>query len=183
MGDDSMNTKDAIKGQFMELYKQKAFERITVKELCAQTPVARTTFYAHFQNTDEVKGEIEDGLMAGLVNMPKMDLDEFLQAVQQYIKANWDGFYTFLICQPNHRFIEKWKDGIKLNFSRRYPEMEQRDDAELIGETIASAMIGLYTYWMKHPEKVDVDEMVAMLSKTEQILISCSGFHDKTLLK
>lgn len=32
---------------------------ITVKGLCAAVPVARTTFYSYFNNTDDVRREIE----------------------------------------------------------------------------------------------------------------------------
>ena len=40
-----MDTKEAIKVQFMNEYARKVFSDITVKGLCAATPVARTTFY------------------------------------------------------------------------------------------------------------------------------------------
>lgn len=40
-----MDKKEAIKVQFMNEYARKVFSDITVKGLCAATPVARTTFY------------------------------------------------------------------------------------------------------------------------------------------
>ena len=54
-----VDTKGAIRQQFMKEYGKKDFAAITVKELCAGTPVARTTFYSYYNNTD-VPGETYD---------------------------------------------------------------------------------------------------------------------------
>ena len=51
----------------MKEYARKDFTAITVKALCASTPVARTTFYSYFNNTDDVRCEIEDELIRGLL--------------------------------------------------------------------------------------------------------------------
>ena len=44
----------------------------------------------------------------------------------------------------------------------------------LILEVIASAIIGAYTYWMEHPDEVDIPKLtdisIQMLLATEQIL-------------
>lgn len=66
-----MDTKEAIKVQFMNEYARKVFSDITVKGLCAATPVARTTFYSYYNNTDEVRCEIEDELINGLLEVSK----------------------------------------------------------------------------------------------------------------
>lgn len=62
-----MDSRSAIKVQFIKEYARKDFQAITVKALCASTPVARTTFYSYFNNTDEVRCEIEDKLIRGLI--------------------------------------------------------------------------------------------------------------------
>ncbi len=83
-----MDAKEAIRLQFMTQYAQKDFTDITVKGLCAAAPVARTTFYSYYNNTDDVRQEIEDDLIRGLLeisdmiaagNYPDMDFSIFLQ--------------------------------------------------------------------------------------------------------
>ena len=64
-----MDTRDAIRTEFMRAYARERMDRITVKGLCAAVPVARTTFYAHYRNVDDVLLEVEDGLLAGLVEV------------------------------------------------------------------------------------------------------------------
>ena len=122
-----MDAKEAIKAQFMKEYIKKDFALISVKGLCAATPVARTTFYAHFSNTDDVRREVEDDILKGLEDvtasisggsLPDMDFALFMDAVEAYIRTHWSVIHAFLVIQPNLRFIRRWKDAIKLNFRK-----------------------------------------------------------------
>lgn len=110
---------------------QKEYSRITVKELCANTPVARTTFYAYYENIDDIKEDIENNFISGVTkiavqlagdNMPKMDFSLFLTKTLDYIKEHWNEIYAFLVIQPNVRFIFKWKEAIKRHFLLRFPQ-------------------------------------------------------------
>lgn len=169
-----MTTKEAIQTEFMQEYSQKDEARITVKELCANTPVARTTFYSYYQNIEEVKEDIENSLISGLKeiaqniskgNIEQMDFSLFLSETMEYIKVYWEEIYAFLIIQPNIRFIQKWKEAIKRHFLLRFPQKVRMPNYELITETIASGVIGAYTYWLQNPEKVNI-------SKLNQIVLS-----------
>ncbi len=55
--------KQAIHAAFFTLYGKRSFTQMTVKELCIQTPVARTTFYSYYNNLTELKAELEDELI------------------------------------------------------------------------------------------------------------------------
>ncbi len=46
------DTKQAIHTAFISLYRKHSFNQISVKELCIQTPVARTTFYSYYNNPE-----------------------------------------------------------------------------------------------------------------------------------
>ena len=170
-----LDTRAAIKKQFMAEYGKKNFALISVKGLCAATPVARTTFYAYFSNTNDVKEEIEDELVCGLQGVadrsangdyPHMEFAAFLDKTQKYIQENWNYFYAFLIQQPDLRFITKWKEAVKANFGKRYPEKQGIRNYGIIAEIVGSAVIGAYTYWMMHPEEVDTEEIKRIISDT-----------------
>ncbi|MEI4780201.1 TetR/AcrR family transcriptional regulator C-terminal domain-containing protein [Streptococcus pasteurianus] len=163
-----MTTKKLIQKQFIEEYAKKEYDHITVKELCANTPVARTTFYSYYQNIDDVKEDTENNLLIGITeiavklskgNMPKMDFSLFLSETMEYIKQHWHEIYVFLVVQPNMRFIVKWKEAIKKHFLLRFPQKAKVPNYEMISETVASAVIGAYSYWLKNPEKVDIDRL------------------------
>lgn len=156
-----MDTKEAIQSEFLKEYGKKEFSRITVKGICVQTPVARTTFYSYFQNTDEVLESIEDKLIAGLRkvasnvsqgNLTMMDFDLFLDETMNYVKSHWNAFETLLIIQPDRRFENKLKTAIKMHFAMRYPGKENVPNYQLITEIMASAVLGGYCYWLKNPD-------------------------------
>lgn len=177
------NTKQAIHTAFISLYRKHSFNQISVKELCIQTPVARTTFYSYYNNLAELKNEIEDELIEGILEIAKHSIDDspdkadmtsFFSKTLSYIKLHWDENYAFLIAQPNLSYITKWKDAIKYHLALRFPGRETMANYGLIFEVIASAIIGAYTYWMEHPDEVDIpqftDISIQMLLATGQIL-------------
>ncbi len=177
------DTKQAIHTAFISLYRKRSFHQISVKELCIQVPVARTTFYSYYNNLAELKDEIEDELIGGILEIAKhsvtdspdkADLTGFFSKTLYYIKQHWDENYAFLIAQPDFSYITKWKDAIKYHLTLRFPGRENMVNSGLIFEVIASAIIGAYTYWMEHPDEVDIpgltDISIQMLLATGQIL-------------
>ena len=98
-----MDTKEAYKAQFMKEYDKKDIQGITVKALCAATPVARTTFYSYYDNTGDVRCEVENDLIRGLLkvsqdissgNLTDMDFSRFMDEIEGYIKDNWTYIYA-----------------------------------------------------------------------------------------
>ena len=161
-----MDTREAIRREFMRMYAHERLGRIAVKGLCAAVPVARTTFYAHYRNVDDVLVEVEDGLLAGLADvtervsdgdLPSMDFAAFLGETLGFIRANWGDFHALLVDQPDIRFINRWKEAVKANFARRYPETRMHQNWDLLAEMGASATIGAYTWWMGHPDAAGVE--------------------------
>ncbi|MBR1530763.1 MAG: TetR/AcrR family transcriptional regulator [Eubacterium sp.] len=174
-----MTTKEAIKKQFLELYKKEDFAKISVKELCASTPVARTTFYSYYNNTDDVRLEIENELIDGIMeitdtsksgSLPEEEMLPLLTSIQNYIKGNWSRFCVLLVTQPSQRFINRWKTCIKLNFKNRYPEKQRINNYDLIAEMVASATVGAYAYWMQNPEKVSTEDIKKLICKALESL-------------
>jgi AcrR family transcriptional regulator len=177
-----MDAKRAIKIQFMKEYGKRDFADITVKALCAAVPVASTTFYYYFDNTDEVRSEIEDELIRGLIAVAEkvsggdpegMDFTAFMDETEPYIRDHWQDIYLFLAGQPNLRFIRKWKDAIMANYFKRNPKMLKGKNHEAIAEILASSMISAYTYWMEHPEDVKPAEIKPLLIKVLNSLDTC----------
>lgn len=175
--------KSAIQSQFMRLYAQKGFDRITVKELCAEAPAARTTFYAHYSNLDEVKAEIEDNLLSGFSaiaqetawsELTEPDFSVFLTKTLDYIREHWAEMNAFLIIQPNLRFIVKWKEIIRKHLDLRFPMAAHTANYELISEALAASMLGACTYWLRHPENVDT-------AKLNQVILRASDAMEELL--
>ena len=176
-----MDAKEAIKAQFMKEYAKRDLALMNVKSLCAATPVARTTFYSYFNNTDDVRREIEDDIIRELEavtmsvsagSLPDMDFARFMDAVEAYLKERWSDIRAFLVVQPNLRFTRKWKDLIKLHFRKRYPEKKQSGTYDAVAEIAASAMLNAYAYWMEHPDTVSTEEIKPLIHQTLNALVT-----------
>lgn len=56
-------TERSIIDAFFKLYKTKSFLNITVKEVCEQANINRSTFYAYYNNTEDLLVLLEDKLI------------------------------------------------------------------------------------------------------------------------
>lgn len=177
------DTKHAIQSAFLKLYLKRSFDRITVKDICALAPAARTTFYEHYGNTAALKAEIEDELIAGILDIAektacnqakKENIADFFTETLDYINKHRDENYAFLVAQPNGDYISKWKNAIKNHFKLCFPEKCGIPNHDLILEVVASGVIGAYTYIMAQPNDVDIKKLsdisVQMLFSALQII-------------
>lgn len=148
------------------------YNSITIKELCIQTPIARTTFYSYYTNIDELKSDIEMSFLNGLrdlvfhfqeKDLAFIDLHEFLKCSMVYIENNWEAVYAFLVIQPDICFIDKWKSYIKEHFQIHYSEKQYNDNYKLISEMIASSAIDCYRYWMQNKAEVNDEKLFQMI--------------------
>lgn len=90
-------TQVAIKDVFIKIYRKKGMNGLTIKGLCQEVPVARTTFYSYYENLDDLLSEIEDEFVNGIKilaktmsegNIEKLDFSDFFDAVMEHIKNN-----------------------------------------------------------------------------------------------
>ena len=186
-----VETREAIRRAFMRAYATERLDRITIKGLCAQVPVARTTFYAHYANIDDVLEEVEDDLICGLTDicervsqgdLSHMDFYPFLDETLAFIQGRWPDFTALVINQPDLRFIAKWKRAIKANFARRYPELKALPNFDLAAEMAASAAIGAYTYWLEHPEDAQIEDAKRLVIHALEGVVSAIEGKVRTLL-
>lgn len=151
-------TKNAICTAFVRLWTSTNYNKLTVRQICEETPVARTTFYSYYHNLDEIKQEIEDTTIAAMnkqINcIPPQNKSLRFKAATDYVMENHSIFWAFLIVQPNDSFKEKWKNCIKNNFFSHYVKTEKDASTDLLAEAIACAILGAYAFWLKHPNEL-----------------------------
>jgi len=163
-------TQEAIRRQFLELYKHKPYDRITVKELCAQTPVARTTFYSYYQSIDDVKAAIEDALISDLSTVSEEHRDAFDTRAPAYetfgrIRTHWSDLYTLVIVQPSLSLLTKWKEAIVQHFREWNPTKTHVPNFDLVAYSTASAILGAYEFWLEHPDEMAMDDLCDLVVK------------------
>lgn len=175
------DAKRALQEMFVTLYSKKPYESISIKELCAGAHVARTTFYFHYQNLSELKQDIEDGLIDGLLHIAddvaggdytSMDFHEFVARTLEYIDAHRAFIKAFLVDQPSYPFRTRWTEEIKLHLLLQYPQLNRKDNKELYLEGVASLILTAYSLWLEKPDQIDLSRADRELTQILDALTS-----------
>ena len=156
-----------IQHVFIQQYSKYSYEKMSVKSLCEHVPIARTTFYAYYDNLNDIKNEVENDFIKGICQIekeiPNQNSEVFVQSFFEktliYIQKHWQVAYAFLVAYPNYSFVEKWKQAIMEHFLNHFPNTSLIVNSQIKLDVIASSIISAYTYWMKHPEQVDMKEL------------------------
>lgn len=170
----------SLQKSIIELNQHYEIHDISIKELCKQAHVARSTFYAYYDNVTDLQEDIENTLIYNLLKLNhnfinrsivhEMDL-EFFENTLQYIMENSQIFHTFLITNPNIRFIKRWKEAIKYHFWERLFRDQNRVNEKLILELIASQAITAFTFWLENPDDVNISGTNKLIIQTLNTLI------------
>lgn len=171
------STKQKIKDALIDRLNQKEFNLITVTDICNTVPMARTTFYNYYQNTIEIRSELENEIINGFLliykefadtDFSKFKIGETIPILEEtlfYIKSNFKIFKAFLGKYPNNVFIYKWKIIIKDSFKKIWTkEKIEFSNMDLMLEMTASAIIGVYTYWLEHESDIEIITFAKELS-------------------
>lgn len=60
----SQRTAALVRRAFTDLLAEKPIQRITVREVCQKAGINRSTFYAHYQDIYDLRGKIEEEMLA-----------------------------------------------------------------------------------------------------------------------
>nr|WP_320131377.1 TetR-like C-terminal domain-containing protein [uncultured Holophaga sp.] len=168
----SGNAKRRIRDAFLGLYAKRGLKRMNIKMLCLAIPIARTTFYAHYESLEDVLAEIEDDLIGEMyrlnVGFKACDLRaladgqslECFNATLVLIKEQAPLYRTLLGSQAEPSFAGKWKKIIKYHFLEKYrKDLPDFRYMELVTEQIACSILGAYRYWVFEEEGIAPEVM------------------------
>ncbi len=180
------NTAIKMDKALIKLLDKKPFDYITVKEICQEAGVNRSTFYLHYENTvelleeaieytnDEFLSYFKDADESFISNMNSKSNDElllitpsYLKPYLKYIKENKalhsSGVLKNAYMKPN----EKFKKMAKHIF---YPIMErlkvEENKRDYILAYYTHGVIAIVEQWLKNDCKESIDEIC-------DIIINC----------
>lgn len=170
--------QEALAKTLMELMLQKSVLKISVRELTQAAHVARSTFYAYYQNIDDLLDEVENNIVIALLYRDKKMMDQerqnaadfaYFSEIIDYVNEHEIYFAALLKTGDNdQRFILKWKQAIKYNLCGRVrPEMT--DQNKFVLEMIASQTISAIDYYVNEhvrPKKQEIYDLVARTLKS-----------------
>ena len=166
-------TKMVIKNSLIELMREKPISKITIKELCENADINRTTFYAHYSNQYDLLRQIENETLAWCKEIIldlsiKTDKDEMinnLERVFNYISENRNHVQVIMSEQGDINFQKKLITLIYEQFGI-LPQMDRGGDLvtrELYFTFAIYGSIGLIQHWLKSGLNKSTKEMAEII--------------------
>ena len=153
-------TKTNILDAFWALYKKKAIETISIKDIVEKAGYNRSTFYEYFIDIYDVLETIENELIPSIETLPPITIEGNsigmpIHSFVEVFKKNQE-YYTVLFGpHGDPSFVQKLKSQIKTILINNLSLSKESINFELdyALEFIISGMIGIMIYWLKQSNK------------------------------
>lgn len=178
--------REAIEASFWELYREKPFEKISVKEVCEKAHVNKTTFYYHFQDLHEVLDSIENDclpLEAPLMVTALIKASDKEQVVASFIDSMGERFdrYCLLLSskgdpsfakRAKHVMALRWCETLGVDYETLPPDLRMATQYVMGGTTSIFADHG---EGEPFDPKVFADVMLSMVIPLIDRATRCGG--------
>ena len=174
-------TKALIRSSFVELMQKQSLHKITIKDICDNADVNRSTFYSYYSDQyallDEIKNDIFENLkeiIKGSSSDYKGKATDLLEMLFRYIADNVQVCKLLMNDQKDFDFLQKVWDFILTNFTNEFIINKDGDQrtTEYIYLFAISGCMGLIHSWMEH----GLDKTPAQMAEMMMKLIG-NGFH------
>ncbi|AXQ78796.1 TetR/AcrR family transcriptional regulator [Streptococcus chenjunshii] len=159
------DTQMSLYRAYLDLWIKVGPNKIRVSHLCHKAPAARSTFYIYYETIDDLKDELENYILALLVDKNQKAFEKeitsskdivFVASTLAFVKEHEKVFQAFVLSEPNLMFIEKWKSACQ----RHFQLLLKNDNKEFLDfqlEVLSAAVVSAITYFLKHPDS-QIDE-------------------------
>lgn len=161
----TVKTEQAIKNAFTLLRSKKELEKITVKELCTEARINKSTFYSHYADlyalSDTLEGEVVDSITKGVLHPEYFEENpaEFTRELfYAYFAQNSLITILFSGKQRNH-LAERIERSIKELIFEKYPEYRDNVTKNVI---LSYCIQGGYHAYAGNPQ-CDVNQLVDII--------------------
>lgn len=179
-------TRKLLWDALMTLLNEQDFEKISVKDICEQAMVHRTTFYKHYEDKHDLllRGmkEMHDSL-ASETDLPKdASLDESLpqHLVRIFVHVSrHQRFYRLLLCGSGiSSFQSLMRTYLAESCEARLRRRQQQENLQfsvplpILAQFYAGTLISITTWWLENDLPLTPQEMAHAL-----MLLQADGYH------
>lgn len=171
------DTKKQIQDALISLYlESRDMEQISVSALSKRAGVARTTFYAYYDDAYDVMQDVQDSLIEGLEKIDRrsdrisIGTDEHsfstFGAVDtlRFLADNRDAFVALLCDGGEPTFVHKVKTHIKNHLMEMFKKTNADiDEPDIVAEFVGSAMLSANCYWLKERPDLSPEEASSVI--------------------
>lgn len=164
-------SKMLFKNALMDLLKEKgSVAKISVRELCDRAELNRSTFYAHYQEPNDLLIEIETELLdATEEHLKKIGAEndigahKYILSFLQYIRQNDKSFRTLLIDSTDPEFRSRFMQQSIIQFVDNLRIELPKELEQYIFSYILNGSTGIIIQWIRSDYAADENDIVNLL--------------------
>ena len=167
-------TRMVLQDSLIELMKEKPINKITIKELCENADVNRTTFYAHYTDQYDLLRKIEDEVLSWARDVfdtiidATADEDETIKGLEEICQYFVDNSKHLQVLMSEQGDIDFQKELFTLVYQLCgiQPSAEQNGDAaikEMYFIFAVNGSVGLIRHWLKTGLKQSAKEVAQII--------------------
>ena len=173
-----IKTKKILFDSLLKLMKNKNFEKIKISDICEESLINRSTFYAHYEDKYELLIDLFEeqkiALLKKLENneniiFSKEYIMELLNILIDHIDENREMYSAILTNNRNGILIDFLIDAIERDVSDRLKNNNEIIDSNLpldiIVKFYAGGLINIGIAWITRNEKYSKDELLSYIDK------------------
>ena len=173
-----VKTKKVLFKALLNLMKTKNFEKIKISDICEESLINRSTFYAHYEDKYELLiGLFEEQKLALLkelednenMSFSKEYLMELLSILIDHIEENKELYSAILSNNRNGILIDFLIDVIERDVSERLKISNEIKDStlplDIIVKFYTGGLINIGVAWITRTEKYNKKELLSYIDK------------------
>lgn len=164
-------SKMLFKNALMDLLKEKgSINKVSVRELCDRAELNRSTFYAHYNEPNDLLIEIETELLdATEEHLKKIGAEndigahKYILSFLQYIRQNDKPFRALLIDSTDPEFRSRFMQQSIIQFVENLRIELPKELEQYIFSYILNGSTGIIIQWIRSDYAADENEIVNLL--------------------
>lgn len=164
-------SKMLFKNALMDLLREKgSINKVSVRELCDRAELNRSTFYAHYQEPNDLLIEIETELLdATEEHLKKIGAEneigahKYILSFLQYIRQNDKPFRALLIDSTDPEFRSRFMQQSIIQFVENLRIVLPKELEQYIFSYILNGSTGIIIQWIRSDYAADENEIVNLL--------------------
>lgn len=172
-------TRQLLEGALLSLIKEKEFESISVQEIIDRANVGRATFYAHYDNKEDLLESGFDGLLAALQERQREArsrrglMEDRLFAFSHHLLAHADehrDIFPAMVSKKGGALIQHLLRKLLVKVVREDVREAAQDAGrpvpeEAIVQFIAGGLFGLMMWWLGSKKRLPVEDVESLFRR------------------
>ena len=165
----SNKTKKKICDTYIEIYKQKEINQITIKEITDKAGYNRSTFYIYYKDIYDLHDQIKASIIhkakkeAQKLNNQVFSFKELFKVIMNFYIKN-EKYLTTLIAKDN-TLAERIKKELKPVMTNLLKKELNKPEYDYLIEYHINAVFGLINFWINNNKNITIDELFRLLYK------------------